>query len=140
MSIANEEFLYRLFGIDAEILIDHAWGKEPCTLADIKNYRPKGNSRSVGQVLSRPYRFDEARLVYLISDKQAVISRRLLQEVDAGITLLVYKPVAQALAKTKLLGSSGATHPARHFSWQVTVIAVFSVATAILCFWFMHQG
>ena len=64
MSIADEEFLYRLFGIDAEILIDHAWGKEPCTLADIKNYRPKANSRSVGQVLSRPYRFDEARLVY----------------------------------------------------------------------------
>jgi len=64
MSIADEEFLYRMFGIDAEILIDHAWGKEPCTLADIKNYRPKANSRSVGQVLSRPYRFDEARLVY----------------------------------------------------------------------------
>ena len=64
MSIADEEFLYRLFGIDAEILIDHAWGKEPCTLADIKNYRPKANSRSVGQVLPRPYRFDEARLVY----------------------------------------------------------------------------
>ena len=64
MSIADEEFLYRLFGIDAEILIDHAWGKEPCTLADIKNYRPKANSRSVGQVLSRPYRFDEARLVF----------------------------------------------------------------------------
>ena len=41
MSKANEEFPYRLFGIDAEILIDHAWGKEPCTLADIKNYRPR---------------------------------------------------------------------------------------------------
>jgi len=64
MSIADEEWLYRLFGIDAEILIDHAWGKEPCTLADIKNYRPRANSRSVGQVLPRPYRFDEARLVF----------------------------------------------------------------------------
>ena len=64
MSVADEEFLYRLFGIDAEILIDHAWGKEPCTLADIKNYRPKANSRSVGQVLPRPYKFDEARLVF----------------------------------------------------------------------------
>ena len=41
MSIADEEFLYRLFGIDAEILIDHAWGKEPCTLADIKNITPR---------------------------------------------------------------------------------------------------
>ena len=64
MSIADEEWLYKQFGIDAEILIDHAWGYEPCTLADIKNYRPKANSRSVGQVLPRPYRFDEARLVY----------------------------------------------------------------------------
>jgi len=64
MSVADEEFLYRLFGIDAEILIDHAWGMEPCTLADIKNYRPKANSRSVGQVLPRPYKYDEARLVF----------------------------------------------------------------------------
>lgn len=64
MSVADEEFLYRLFGIDAEILIDHAWGMEPCTLADIKNYRPKAKSRSVGQVLPRPYKYDEARLVF----------------------------------------------------------------------------
>lgn len=63
MSVADEEWLYRLFGVDAEILIDHAWGIEDCTLADIKGYRPKGNSRSVGQVLPRPYKYDEARLV-----------------------------------------------------------------------------
>ena len=64
MSMVDEEWFYREFGIDAEILIDHAWGIEPCTLADIKNYKPKGNSRSVGQVLPRPYRFHEARLVF----------------------------------------------------------------------------
>ena len=64
MSIADEEWLYRQFGVDAEILIDHAWGLEPCTLEDIKQYRPKANSRSVGQVLPRPYRFAEARLVF----------------------------------------------------------------------------
>ena len=63
-SIVEEEFLYRLFGIDAEILIDHAWGIEPCTLADIKAYRPKAHSLSVGQVLPRPYAFAEARLVF----------------------------------------------------------------------------
>lgn len=63
-SLVDEEWFYRQFGIDAEILIDHAWGIEPCTLADIKNYRPKSNSRSVGQVLPRPYRFEEARLVF----------------------------------------------------------------------------
>ena len=64
MSIADEEFLYRLFGIDAEILIDHAWGIEPCTLADIKAYKPKAHSLSVGQVLPRPYAFSEAKLVF----------------------------------------------------------------------------
>lgn len=64
MSVANEEWLYQQFGVDAEIIIDHAWGQEACTLADIKNYRPKANSRSVGQVLPRPYRFGEARLVF----------------------------------------------------------------------------
>ena len=63
MSLADEEWLYRQFGVDAEILIDHAWGQEACTLADIKQYKPKGNSRSIGQVLPRPYRFSEARLV-----------------------------------------------------------------------------
>ena len=64
MSLVDEEWLYKQVGIDAEILIDHAWGIEPCTLADIKNYRPKANSRSVGQVLPRPYKFTEARLVF----------------------------------------------------------------------------
>jgi DNA polymerase V len=64
MSVSNEEWLYQQFGVDAEIIIDHAWGQEACTLADIKNYRPKANSRSVGQVLPRPYRFGEARLVF----------------------------------------------------------------------------
>ena len=63
-SIVDEEFLYRLFGIDAEIMIDHAWGIEPCTIADIKAYKPKAHSLSVGQVLPRPYAYDEARLVF----------------------------------------------------------------------------
>ena len=64
MSLMDEEWLYRLFGVDAELLIDHAWGIETCTMADIKAYRPKGHSLSVGQVLPRPYRFGEARLVF----------------------------------------------------------------------------
>ena len=64
MSLADEEFLYRLFGIDAEILIDHAWGLEPVTMKAIQAYRPRAHSLSVGQVLPRPYRFDEARLVF----------------------------------------------------------------------------
>lgn len=59
----NEELLYRLFGINAELLIDHAWGWEPCTIADIKAYRPTTNSICSGQVLQCPYEFKNARLV-----------------------------------------------------------------------------
>ena len=63
MSVKNEEILYRMFGINAELLIDHAWGWEPCTIADIKSYRPENNSVSSGQVLQEPYEYDKARLV-----------------------------------------------------------------------------
>lgn len=59
----NEELLYRLFGVNAELLIDHAWGWEPCTIADVKAYQPSSNSVGSGQVLQCPYSFDKARLV-----------------------------------------------------------------------------
>ncbi len=59
----NEDLLYRLFGVNAELLIDHAWGWEPCTIAQIKRFRPQSNSLSSGQVLTVPYPFDKARLV-----------------------------------------------------------------------------
>mgnify|MGYP000467799753 FL=1 len=59
----NEELLYKLFGINAELLIDHAWGYEPCTMEDVKAYKPETNSISSGQVLHCPYEFDKARLV-----------------------------------------------------------------------------
>ncbi len=63
MSLQNEDWLYKIFGIDAEILIDHAWGYEPCTIADIKAYRPKSNSLGSGQVLQEPYQNEKARIV-----------------------------------------------------------------------------
>ena len=59
----NEDLLYKLFGINAELLIDHAWGWEPCTIKEIKAYRPSVNSLSSGQVLHCSYPFDKARLV-----------------------------------------------------------------------------
>ena len=59
----DEEFFYKTFGIDGEILIDHAWGIEPVTMRDIKNYRSEGHRLSNGQVLPRPYKYPEARLV-----------------------------------------------------------------------------
>ena len=59
----NEELLYKLFGINAELLIDHAWGWEPCTIADVKGYTPENKSMVSGQVLKCPYSSDKARLV-----------------------------------------------------------------------------
>ena len=59
----NEDLLYKLFGKNAELLIDHAWGWEPCTVADIKAYKPSTSSISTGQVLACPYTADKARLV-----------------------------------------------------------------------------
>lgn len=62
-SVYNEDLLYKLFGVNAELLIDHAWGYEPCTIADIRSYKPSENSISSGQVLKEPYSFEKARLV-----------------------------------------------------------------------------
>lgn len=62
-SIENENLLYKLFGINAELLIDHAWGYEPCTMKDIKSYKPTTSSLSKGQVLSEPYNYKKARLI-----------------------------------------------------------------------------
>lgn len=59
----NEDLLYKLFGVNAELLIDHAWGWEPCTMADIKAYRPESSSIGSGQVLHCPYDYEKARLV-----------------------------------------------------------------------------
>lgn len=60
---ADEDALYRMFGIDAELLIDHAWGREPTTIADIKAYKPKANSISSGQVLGCDYNYENGRLI-----------------------------------------------------------------------------
>ena len=62
-SVQHEELLYKLFGINAELLIDHAWGWEPVEIKHIKSYRPSTNSICSGQVLSCPYPFDKAKLI-----------------------------------------------------------------------------
>ena len=59
----NEALLYKMFGVNAELLIDHAWGIEPCTMADIKSYKPESNSMSIGQVLQEPYQYDKALII-----------------------------------------------------------------------------
>ena len=62
-SLIDEDVLYQEFGVNAELLIDHAWGYEPVTIADIKSYKPKNNSLSVGQVLPAPYDYEKAKIV-----------------------------------------------------------------------------
>ena len=62
-SVEDEDLLYSLFGVNAELLIDHAWGWEPCTISEIKAYRPVASSMSSGQVLTCPYTAEKARVV-----------------------------------------------------------------------------
>ena len=63
VAAADEDLLYKLFGIDAELLIDHAWGREPVTISDIKNYRPRSSCLTSGQVLGSDYSFDKGLLI-----------------------------------------------------------------------------
>lgn len=76
----NEELLYQLFGINAELLIDHAWGYEPCTMEQIKAYKPETNSICSGQVLQSPYDFEKAKLVV-----KEMTELMVLELVDKGL-------------------------------------------------------
>ncbi len=76
----NEDLLYKIFGINAQLLIDHAWGWEPCTLREIKAYRPSTNSISSGQVLHCPYSWEKAKLI-----TREMIDRLILDLVEKGL-------------------------------------------------------
>ncbi len=103
----NEDLLYRIFGVHAELLIDHAWGWESCTLADIKAYRPTTHSISSGQVLSCPYSFEKARLVLReMADAMA------LELVDKGL-------VTDQLTLTVGYDVENLLDPARVYEGQV---------------------
>ena len=80
-SIDQEDLLYRLFGVDAELLIDHAWGEEPCTMEDIKAYQPQTNCISSGQVLQSGYTWEKARLIV-----QEMTDALVLDLVDREVT------------------------------------------------------
>lgn len=76
----DEDRLYRTFGIDAELLIDHAWGREPCTIADIQSYRSRTNSLSSGQVMMRDYTFEEGKIIL-----REMLDSLCLDMVDKGV-------------------------------------------------------
>ena len=79
-SIHSEETLYKEFGVNAELLINHAWGWEPTTIADVKAFKPENNSLSSGQVLSQPYSFEKGRLI-----AQEMTDLLVLDLVDKGL-------------------------------------------------------
>ena len=95
-SLQDEEALYREFGIDAELLIDHAWGIEPCTMADIKAYKSENNSISVGQVLSTPYDFQKGRLIVHEMADQLVLDLVAKGLVTDSVTVSVGYDLEQA--------------------------------------------
>lgn len=86
---ADEDLLYRLFGIDAELLIDHAWGKEPTTIADIHAYKPKNTCLTSGQVLPRDYNYEECRLI--VKEMADFLSLELVEKglLTGSITLML---------------------------------------------------
>lgn len=93
----DEEFFYQRFGVDAELLIDHAWGREPTTMADIKNYKPKTNCLTSGQVLMRDYNFEEGRLI--IQEMMDLMSLDLVEKhlVTSSVSIYVgYSHTADA--------------------------------------------
>lgn len=101
-SIVNEELLYRLFGINAELLIDHAWGWEPVTMKDVKSYRPETKSMSSGQVLQEPYTAAKARNVILeMADsvsldliEQGVVTDQLVLTIGYDVESLTNKAIS----------------------------------------------
>lgn len=105
----NEDLLYQLFGVNAELLIDHAWGYEPTTLAMIKAYKPEGNSLSSGQVLQEPYCFEKGKLI-----------------VREMTDLLVLDLVEKKLVTNQMVLTIGydienMTRPDIHYTGEVTV-------------------
>jgi DNA polymerase V len=106
--VQNEDLLYKLFGVNAELLIDHAWGYEPCTIADIKAYKPSSRSLCSGQVLHSPYRVESARII-------------LREMCDALVLSMVDKGVATSQA-TLTVGydSESLTRPGIKYLGEVT--------------------
>ena len=116
-SLTNPEQLYKLFGVNAELVIDHAWGWEPCTIADVKGYRSEGHSLSHGQVLSEPYTFAKARTVVLEITDQLVLEMVEQKLVcDQMVLTVCYDP--ESLADGK--GATGRASSGRTFKGEVT--------------------
>ncbi|MBQ7734344.1 MAG: DNA methylase [Bacteroidales bacterium] len=98
-SLENEELLYKLFGVNAELLIDHAWGWEPCTMAAVKAYKPETNCLSNGQVLSTGYESKKAR----------VVAREMADEM--ALKMVAHHLVADQMVLTIVYDAENLTNP-----------------------------
>ena len=108
-SVKNEDLLYKLFGINAELLIDHAWGYEPCTIADIKAYKPMSKSLNSGQVLHCPYDSEGGRLIV-----REMCDLLVLDMVDKGVA-------TNQLTLTIGYDADSLKNPSRPYLGEVTV-------------------
>lgn len=85
----NEDMLYKEFGINAELLIDHAWGYESCTMADIKKYKPNNNSMSIGQVLHKPYLYEAGLIIVKEMAEELALSLFAKKYVTQNVSLAI---------------------------------------------------
>ena len=108
-SLNNENLLYKLFGVNAELLIDHAWGWEPTTIEEVKKYKPERNSISSGQVLHCPYKYEKAKLIVRemidllsldLTDKH-LVTKQLVLDIGYDIENLT-NPIIRRLYKGKI--------------------------------------
>lgn len=116
---ADREMLFRMFGVDAELLIDHAWGRESTTMEDIKAYKPKNNSLSSGQVLSRDYTFEECKVIVKEMVDGLCLDLADKELVTQSVTLMIgysnelgMKPAAGTVSMTTASSSYGVMIPA----------------------------
>ena len=100
ITMCNEDLLYKWFGVDAELLIDHAWGREPVTIADIKSYESKSKSLSSSQVLMRDYQYEEAEVIVKEMMDQLCLDMAAQKYVTDSVSLFVGYSLSQGVFGT----------------------------------------
>ncbi len=117
----NEKTLYKEFGVNAEFLIDHAWGQEPCTIAEIQAYKPEGRSMVNGQVLPSDYSFEEARMVLREMVDASVLELVESHQAASHISLFVgYARRGPASRGEEMFDGGHGRRPARGFGGEHT--------------------
>ncbi len=120
IAMFDEDVLYRKYGIDAELLIDHAWGRESCTMADIKAYKSATKSLTQGQVLMRDYSFEEGRIVIREMTEQLALDLVAKKLLTASIT--IYAGYSNSLHLPMARGTASVPTPTNSESMLVSAV------------------